>query len=159
MGLMGRRTVGADEGLLLPGTSSIHMFFMRTAIDCLFLAPPDGEGQQRVVDLRRPLRPGLGVVWYVRGARIASSSRPVPSSASACAAGRWSGWSWLPPLESVEHGAHRLAAVGRGEGQDHAGQGDEHQQLLRQPAQQRQHQPHGRPRLARNPAGTSRLVM
>jgi uncharacterized protein len=69
MGLMGRRSVGADEGLLLPGTSSIHMFFMRTAIDCLFLAAPDGEGQQRVVDLRQRLRPWLGVVWWTRGAR------------------------------------------------------------------------------------------
>jgi uncharacterized membrane protein (UPF0127 family) len=68
MGLMGRRSVGADEGLLLPGTPSIHMFFMRTAIDCLFLASPDGEGQQKVVDLRQRLRPWLGVVWYVRGA-------------------------------------------------------------------------------------------
>jgi uncharacterized membrane protein (UPF0127 family) len=69
MGLMGRRSVGADEGLLLPGTTSIHMFFMRTAIDCLFLGPPDGEGQQQVVDLRQRLRPWLGVVWYVRGAQ------------------------------------------------------------------------------------------
>ena len=69
MGLMGRRSVGADEGLFLPGTTSIHMFFMRTAIDCLFLAPPDGEGQQQVVDLRQRLRPWLGVVWYVRGAQ------------------------------------------------------------------------------------------
>jgi len=69
MGLMGRRSVGDDQGLLLPGTSSIHMFFMRTAIDCLFLAAPDGEGQQQVIDLRQRLRPWLGVVWWARGAR------------------------------------------------------------------------------------------
>jgi uncharacterized membrane protein (UPF0127 family) len=66
---MGRRVVDAQYGLLFPGATSIHMFFMRTAIDCLFLAAPDGEGQQRVVDLRRRLRPWVGVVWYVRGAR------------------------------------------------------------------------------------------
>ena len=69
MGLMGRPSVGDDQGLLLPGTSSIHMFFMRTAIDCLFLAAPDGEGQQKVIDLRQRLRPWLGVVWWARGAR------------------------------------------------------------------------------------------
>ena len=69
MGLMGRASVGEDDGLLLPGTSSIHMFFMRTAIDCLFLAPPDGEGQQQVIDLRQRLQPWLGVVWWARGAR------------------------------------------------------------------------------------------
>jgi hypothetical protein len=69
MGLMGRPSVGDEEGLLLPGTSSIHMFFMRTAIDCLFLAAPDSAGQQQVIDLRQRLRPWLGVVWWARGAR------------------------------------------------------------------------------------------
>jgi uncharacterized protein len=69
MGLMGRPGVGDEEGLLLPGTSSIHMFFMRTAIDCLFLAAPDGSGEQKVVDLRQRLRPWIGVVWWARGAR------------------------------------------------------------------------------------------
>ena len=69
MGLMGRPSVGADEGLLLPGTSSIHMFFMRTAIDCLFLSAADGEGHQQIMDLRERLRPWLGVVWWARGAR------------------------------------------------------------------------------------------
>ena len=66
---MGRRQVDADEGLLLPHTTSIHMLFMRTPIDCLFLAAPDEAGHQRVVQLRHRLRPWRGVVWYVRGAR------------------------------------------------------------------------------------------
>ena len=68
-GLMGVRHVEADEGLLLPGTSSIHMFFMRTPIDCLFLAAPDGNGRQQVVQLRRRLRPWTGMVLWARGAR------------------------------------------------------------------------------------------
>jgi hypothetical protein len=37
LGLMGRRDVGADEGLWLVPCRSIHMFFMRTAIDVAFL--------------------------------------------------------------------------------------------------------------------------
>jgi uncharacterized membrane protein (UPF0127 family) len=68
-GLMGQPALAADEGLLLPHTSSIHMFFMRTPIDCLFLAEPNPDGTQRVVGLRRRLRPWRGVVWYVRHAR------------------------------------------------------------------------------------------
>ncbi len=68
-GLMGRPAIDADEGLLLPNTSSIHMLFMRTPIDCLFLAQPDADGAQRVISLRRRLRPWRGVVWYVRHAR------------------------------------------------------------------------------------------
>jgi uncharacterized membrane protein (UPF0127 family) len=69
MGLMGRRAVDPQEGLLFVGATSIHMFFMRTSIDCLFLAAPDGEGQQRIVSLRRRLPRWRGVVWFVRGAR------------------------------------------------------------------------------------------
>lgn len=68
-GLMGQPAIDAEEGLLLPDTSSIHMLFMRTPIDCLFLAKPDADGGQRVVSLRRRLRPWRGVVWYVRHAR------------------------------------------------------------------------------------------
>jgi uncharacterized membrane protein (UPF0127 family) len=69
VGLMGRRAIDPEEGLLLPDTSSIHMFFMRTAIDCLFLAAPDNSGEQRVVALRQRLAPWRGIVWYIRGAR------------------------------------------------------------------------------------------
>jgi uncharacterized protein len=69
MGLMGRRAIDPQEGLLFRDATSIHMFFMRTPIDCLFLAAPDGEGQQRIVSLRRRLPAWLGIVWFVRGAR------------------------------------------------------------------------------------------
>jgi uncharacterized membrane protein (UPF0127 family) len=36
-GLLGRKGLDADEGLLIRPTSSIHMFFMRFAIDAVFL--------------------------------------------------------------------------------------------------------------------------
>ena len=35
-GLLGRSSLGADEGMLFPRTGSIHMFFMRFAIDAIF---------------------------------------------------------------------------------------------------------------------------
>ncbi len=37
MGLMGKRELAAGTGLCLRPCSSIHMFFMRTAIDAVFL--------------------------------------------------------------------------------------------------------------------------
>ena len=87
VGLMGRSRLPAGEGLWLPATKSIHMFFMRFSIDALFLAPADAEtgtgrrraarrcqaarrepGTWRVVSVRRGLAPWRGVVWWVRGA-------------------------------------------------------------------------------------------
>ena len=69
LGLMGRPHLGADEGLFLPGTNSIHMLFMRFPIDCLFVGPVREDGSRRVVAMRRRLPPWRGVVWYVRGAK------------------------------------------------------------------------------------------
>jgi uncharacterized protein len=68
-GLMGIARLGDGAGLLLPGTNSIHMLFMRFPIDCLFLAAPGADGAQRVVDVRHSLPPWRGVVWWARGAR------------------------------------------------------------------------------------------
>ncbi len=109
-GLMGRRALAPGEGLWLPTDASIHMLFMRFAIDAVFLAPVDAVGTAgaraanepapaassgtagapgaatprqtrlvrrgrpeptswRVVAIRERLRPWLGVVWFVRGAR------------------------------------------------------------------------------------------
>ena len=76
-GLMGRRALTPGEGLWLPGDTSIHMLFMRIAIDAVFLAPADAAGSAgassgaawRVVAIRPRLRPWRGVVWYVRAAR------------------------------------------------------------------------------------------
>jgi uncharacterized protein len=69
-GLMGRSGLDEGEGLWLPGDSSIHMCFMRFAIDAVFLAPArDGDDDAwTVVAIRPSLRPWRGVVWPVRGA-------------------------------------------------------------------------------------------
>jgi uncharacterized membrane protein (UPF0127 family) len=71
MGLMGRGSLPAGDGLWLPGENGIHMLFMRFAIDVLFLSKPsnvDGGGR-RVISARRSVPPWRGVVWYVRGAK------------------------------------------------------------------------------------------
>jgi uncharacterized membrane protein (UPF0127 family) len=51
-GLLGRRGLEPGEGLLLRPGNSIHMFFMRFAIDAVFV---DGDGV--VVDVVHDLRP------------------------------------------------------------------------------------------------------
>ena len=62
-GLMGRRALAPDEGLYLPGTSSIHMLFMRFPIDCVFVGPAQDDGTRRVVGVRRSLPPWRGLAW------------------------------------------------------------------------------------------------
>ena len=69
LGLMGRAAIDPDEGLWMPGVTSIHMFFMRFAIDCAFLGPEAPDGTRPLVAVRQRLRPWLGLVWTVRGAR------------------------------------------------------------------------------------------
>ena len=56
-GLLGRSGLEPGEGLLFPRTSSIHMFFMRFAIDAVFL-----DREMRVRSIVRELRP-----WRVAG--------------------------------------------------------------------------------------------
>ena len=72
MGLMGRRSLAAGAGLWLPGDNGIHMFFMRFAIDAVFVgrpAPGVGGGSLRnVLSVHRALRPWTGMVPLVRGA-------------------------------------------------------------------------------------------
>jgi uncharacterized membrane protein (UPF0127 family) len=51
-GLLGRRSLAADEGLLIRPAGSIHMLFMRFAIDAVFC-----DRDLRVVAIRRGLRP------------------------------------------------------------------------------------------------------
>lgn len=68
MGLMGRAALTPGEGLFLPDTS-IHMMFMRFAIDALFLGPEEADGTRTVVDTREQLPPWRGIVLPVRGAR------------------------------------------------------------------------------------------
>jgi hypothetical protein len=56
-GLMGRRTLGEGEGLLIEPCSSIHTMFMRFAIDVIFL-----DEERRVVKIAtvRPFRAAVG---------------------------------------------------------------------------------------------------
>ena len=53
-GLLGRRTLELDEGLLLRPAASIHTAFMRFPIDAVFV---DGDGRvMRVADRIKPWR-------------------------------------------------------------------------------------------------------
>lgn len=71
MGLMGRASLPAGNGLWLPGENGIHMLFMRFAIDVVFVSSPDDgpTGPRRVLSVRRALPPWRGVVWRVGGAK------------------------------------------------------------------------------------------
>ena len=68
MGLMGRKALPAGHALWLPGDNGIHMFFMRFAIDAIFLAKPRPDGSREVVAAKPALRPWTGMVPLVRGA-------------------------------------------------------------------------------------------
>ncbi len=68
MGLMGRTSLPAGDGLWLPGTNGIHMMFMRFAIDAVFLGRADAAGRRRVVAVREGLPAWTGLVPLVRGA-------------------------------------------------------------------------------------------
>jgi uncharacterized membrane protein (UPF0127 family) len=60
-GLMAKKELAADEGLLIRPTGSVHTFFMRFAIDIVFLDRDDG-----VVKVISGLQP-----WRVAAARRA----------------------------------------------------------------------------------------
>jgi uncharacterized membrane protein (UPF0127 family) len=62
MGLMGKPPLPAGEGLLISPCNSIHMFFMKFAIDAIFL-----DREFRIVKVIRKLAPGK-VVGTVKGA-------------------------------------------------------------------------------------------
>jgi uncharacterized membrane protein (UPF0127 family) len=68
MGLMGRRHLPAGDGLFLPSSNGIHMFFMRIPIDAVFVGRTDPGGSRRVLSVHRNLRPWTGLVPLVRGA-------------------------------------------------------------------------------------------
>jgi uncharacterized protein len=63
-GLLGRRGLGADEGILLRPASSVHTFFMRFPIDVVFLSR-DGE----VLKVAQALP-----AWRTAGARRAKAA-------------------------------------------------------------------------------------
>ena len=63
VGLLGRHSLDPGEGLWIEHAPSIHMFFMRFAIDAIFVS---AEGRvAKVVPNLKPWR----VVWWARGAR------------------------------------------------------------------------------------------
>jgi hypothetical protein len=68
MGLMGRRHLPAGDGLFLPSSNGIHMFFMRVPIDAVFVSRADPDGSRRVLSVHPGLRPWTGLVPLVRGA-------------------------------------------------------------------------------------------
>jgi hypothetical protein len=51
-GLLGRASLAPDEGMLFRPAGSIHMFFMRFAIDAVFC-----DRELQVIDVARGLRP------------------------------------------------------------------------------------------------------
>ena len=51
-GLLGRESLGQDEGMLFRPAGSIHMFFMRFPIDAVFC-----DRELLVLDVRRDLQP------------------------------------------------------------------------------------------------------
>ena len=63
VGLLGRNSLAKDEGLWIERSPSIHMFFMRFAIDAVFVGA-DGRVTKVVPNLK-PWR----VVWWAPGAR------------------------------------------------------------------------------------------
>jgi uncharacterized protein len=72
-GLLGRDSLPEGDGLLIPKTSSIHMFFMRFAIDAVFL-----DRELRVRKVVANLGP-----WRIAVARGARSVLELPSGAAA----------------------------------------------------------------------------
>ena len=73
VGLQFRRSIAADEGMLFPHTGSIHMFFMRFAIDAVFC-----DAELRVVKVVRGLKP-----WRTAGARGAKTTIELPAGGAA----------------------------------------------------------------------------
>jgi uncharacterized protein len=68
-GLLGRRTLGNGEGILLKPASSVHMAFMRFPIDAVFL-----DRELRVVKIADDLRP-----WRAAGSRGARAVLEIPA--------------------------------------------------------------------------------
>jgi len=72
-GLLGRRKLSSNEGILLKPASSVHMWFMRFAIDAVFL-----DTDMRVVKIASDLKP-----WRMAGARGAKSCLEIASGEAA----------------------------------------------------------------------------
>jgi uncharacterized membrane protein (UPF0127 family) len=76
-GLLGRASLPPGQGLLMPHTPSVHMFFMRFPIDVVFL-----DREQRITRIAHDLRP-----WRIAsGGRGAKSALELSAGAAAEAA-------------------------------------------------------------------------
>ena len=74
-GLLGRSELPEGSGMLIDASPSVHMFFMRFAIDVVFL-----DRDRKVVRVVEGLRP-----WRVAGARRAAAALELPPGAAAAA--------------------------------------------------------------------------
>jgi uncharacterized membrane protein (UPF0127 family) len=81
VGLLGRPDLAVREGLWIERSPSIHMFFMRFAIDAVFIAA-DG----RVTKIVEGLRPWRAVLW-ARGSRDCLELRAGSAADSGTAVG------------------------------------------------------------------------
>jgi len=70
---MGRDSLARDEGMLFTHTGSIHMFFMRFAIDAVFC-----DRDLQVVKVERDVRP-----WRTASARGAKVTIELPVGGAA----------------------------------------------------------------------------
>jgi uncharacterized protein len=68
-GLLGRRELPSGEGIWLKPASSVHMAFMRFAIDAVFV-----DSDDRVVKIAEDLQP-----WRMAGSRGAKSVIELPA--------------------------------------------------------------------------------
>jgi uncharacterized membrane protein (UPF0127 family) len=74
-GLLGRRSLPADEGILIRPTTSIHMWFMRFPIDAVFL-----DRDLQVLKVVENLKP-----WRMAAKRGAKSVLELAAGAAASA--------------------------------------------------------------------------
>ena len=72
-GLLGKRELSSSSGILLKPASSVHMAFMRFAIDAVFL-----DRELRVVKVAADLKP-----WRMAGSRGAKSVLEIPAGEAA----------------------------------------------------------------------------
>ena len=61
LGLMGRKDIGMSRALFLSPCTSVHMCFMRFAIDVAFLKRRESVGGWQVLKVAHGLRPWLGL--------------------------------------------------------------------------------------------------
>ena len=73
VGLLGRKGLAPGEGMLIAHTGSVHMFFMRFAIDVVFL-----DRTKTIVKIVPNLRP-----WRIALARHAKTALELPAGAAA----------------------------------------------------------------------------